>query len=70
MVRMPLGEARLISPGGSFFSQDILLALLAGASEHEREIAETLLAGAEERAARANHGAKDTCSENCALLTT
>ena len=49
-------EARLISPGGGFFSQGILL---PGASEHEREVAEALLAGAGQRAARANHGAKD-----------
>jgi len=49
-------EARLTSPGGGFFAQPVLR---AGASEQEHAIATVLVTGAEDRAARANHGSKD-----------
>ena len=49
-------QLHLVTPGGGFFAQDILA---EDAPEWERELAKSLLAGAQLRAARANHGAKD-----------
>ena len=49
-------ESGLAAPRLGFFQQDILR---GDASQRERDVARSLLRGAEERAARANHGSKD-----------
>ena len=50
------GEARLVAAGEGFFSQEILH---PGAPQRERDLAAALTRAAQERVARANHGAKD-----------